>query len=153
MSFYQRTAEIYPSELLFTTLICVVALCAARHFWLAASSSGLVLGLAGLFKPTTMALLTPLAIAAWLRLPARWRLVAVAGFMASLALWAWSVVLVVDPAIYWRGLVHQGTTSTAHTAAWSGFQRIGRNARDTLRYLPAHVRSGAGVAVPSPRAS
>ena len=110
LSFYQRTAEIYPSELLFATLMCVVALCAVRRLWLAASSAGLVLGLAGLFKPTTMVLLTPMAITTSLKLPARWRLIAVVGFLASLALWAWSVLLVVDPAIYWRGLVHQGRT-------------------------------------------
>ena len=120
LSFYQRTAEIYPSELLFATLMCVVALCAVRRLWLAASSAGLVLGLAGLFKPTTMVLLTPKAITTSLKLPARWRLIAVVGFLASLALWAWSVLLVVDPAIYWRGLVHQAMTSTALTAARSG---------------------------------
>ncbi len=133
--FYGEVAEIYPSELLFATLVAYTGWRTIRgaHRWIYACVA--LLAVTALFKIVTALLLLPLAAHAWLRVPtaARRRSAAAAAGAGVAVIVTFAVVqpqlFAVAAQVFWAS---DWVVWFLKTDARSVFEVINRNARNTL---------------------
>jgi hypothetical protein len=112
-AFYQRVAEIYMCDLLFTTAFAVAAVAAIDQRPRGALVVGVIWALAGWFKVSLLVLLLPAAMYTALRIsmPRRWMMAA--AFSATLLVWLPATVYTSGPRPYFSSAYEQLSQGTS----------------------------------------
>jgi hypothetical protein len=148
-AFYQRVAEIYMSELLFTTGFALAAVASIRGQRLAVPVAASIWAAAAWFKISLVVMLAPAAAYVTWNVPPRQRWTMLAVFVVGMLAWLIPTLYAVGPGEYVRSGYAQFTSGTSATRIVSTepFRALNRNARDTLRFIALTFGMGAPLAV------